>query len=128
MQLNRSNELVQSVFAFVGASVEKVRRTLVEEERKRRQTQEARRLNREAEEIARLINEDFDNIRARIEKVRSRKRGGRDLLDEVTDASERERIYILGDEEPVVGVQDVVGGNGDGNAPSPGPAADIRAG
>jgi Histidine kinase-, DNA gyrase B-, and HSP90-like ATPase len=107
MQLNRSNELVQSIFGFVGACVERVRRALVEEERRRRQTQEARKLNREAEAIARIINQDFEHVRARIGKVRSRQRGGRDLLDELTEAADRESIYALGGDEPVVEMLDL---------------------
>jgi hypothetical protein len=109
MQLNRSNELVQSIFAFVGASVERVRRGLVEEERKRRQTQEAKKLKREADEIARIINADFDNVRARIARVRSRKKGARDLLDEITEASNDQAIYVLGGDEPIAEIVEVVG-------------------
>jgi hypothetical protein len=121
MQLNRSNELVQSIFAFVGASVERVRRGLVEEERKRRQTQEAKKLRREADEIARIINADFENVRARIARVRSRKKAARDLLDEVTEASDDQATYVLGGEEPVVEILELIGAPKPPTPPGPEP-------
>src|ERR1035441_7067959 len=44
MRLNPSNELVRAIYAFIGQSVEQVRRELVGRERQRRQGQEARHL------------------------------------------------------------------------------------
>ena len=42
MRLNPSNELVRAIYAFIGQSVEQVRRELVDRERQRRQSEEAK--------------------------------------------------------------------------------------
>lgn len=121
MQLNRSNELVQRIFGFIGSSVERVRRTLVEEERTRRETEEARRLAREADEIARIINSDFSAVKTRVEKVHARKQGGPDLLDELSADHTEQEVYGQGGEAPVVAVADVARGAGKGDSPVDGP-------
>ncbi len=75
MQLNPNNETVQALFAFIGRSVEKVRRGLVEAERRRRTEEETRRLAAQAAEIAQVINEDFTAFRRQVAEARARSRG-----------------------------------------------------
>jgi hypothetical protein len=79
MRLNPSNELVQCIYAFIGQSVEQVRRELVEREKKRKTTEEAQRLAAEASEIARFINEDFVGFRDKVSKIRAKAPGKVDL-------------------------------------------------
>ncbi len=72
MQLNRSNELVQTLLAFIGREIDKLRRELVKQDDARRATEEARRLEREASQIAELINQDFQEFSERIARVQAR--------------------------------------------------------
>jgi hypothetical protein len=80
MQLNPSNELVRAAYAFVSSGIEQVRRELVEHERDRKATEEARRLEEQASEIAKVINEDFQDFRNSVAKVRARGPGAHDLF------------------------------------------------
>src|SRR5262249_22480055 len=75
MRLNPNNPLVQAAYAFIGHHVEEVRRELVAVDRKRRATEEARRLQAEADKIAQVINEDFEEFRRRLTRVRARADG-----------------------------------------------------
>lgn len=124
MQLNRSNELVQKIFAFIGFHVEAVRRELIEEEKKRRASEEAKQLAREASQIAQIINEDFLAYKARISKARAQAAGGLDIYASAEPAppSDSESDFIFGDQEPAVEVlptgspgthEEGGGGNGD---------------
>ncbi len=78
MRLNPSNPLVQAIYAFVGRAVDEIRRELVDAERKRKATDDAKRLVQEAAEIARVINEDFEDFRSRIAKVKAKSAGAVD--------------------------------------------------
>jgi len=123
MQLNRSNELVQRILAFIGLHVERVRRELVEEDKRRRATQEAERLAREADEIARIINADFDAFRRRLAKTRSLEVGSKDSLAAVAPGGGDTPVLARGEEVPAriidetgeIGRGD--GRNGDGIEP-----------
>ncbi|HVS33957.1 MAG TPA: ATP-binding protein, partial [Gemmataceae bacterium] len=78
MQLNRSNDLVREIFAFIHESVEQVRRELVDVERRRKASEEARKLAVQADEIAKVINEDFEDFRKKAAKVQAKALGGSD--------------------------------------------------
>ena len=124
MQLNRNNELVQQLMAFIGFHVEAVRRELIEAERRRRQSEEARKLATQAQEIAKIINQDFTAYRVRIKKVRAAATGGTDLYnsDELTSTG---NDLIFGDDEPAVEVSETDGpGGGDTNGGYSGGARD----
>jgi hypothetical protein len=114
MRLNPSNELVQAIYAFVGQSVEQVRRELVDRERERRQSQEAKHLADQAAEIARFLNEDFDSFRDKISKVRVKAAGLVDLADAPTSGDSMDGLTD-GDEVPSV-LTSPVGGGADGDA------------
>ena len=60
LSLNRENPVVSTLVAFLGRTIEAVRRDLVAQERERRASEEAKKLARHAQEIARVLNEDFD--------------------------------------------------------------------
>lgn len=81
MRLNPSNEMVRAIYAFIGQSVEQVRRELVDRERQRRQSEEAKQLAGQAADIARFLNEDFDSFRDKISKVKVKAAGLVDLAD-----------------------------------------------
>ena len=119
MQLNRSNELVQKIFAFIGVYIEKVRRELVEEDKKRKATVEAKKLAREAAEIAHIINEDFSSFRDRLKKMRAKMTGGSDLYEDPLAAANAEDGFVLGDDEPAENVADT-GEPGHGKGVEPG--------
>jgi hypothetical protein len=92
MQLNRSNELVQTLLAFIGREVDKLRRELVRQDEARRATEESRRLEREASKIAELINQDFQEFSARIARVHAKGGRGRDLIPSASDEASDPRI------------------------------------
>ena len=76
LRLNPNNQLVQTLYAFIGQKVDEVRRRLVEEERRQKATVEARRLAHQASEIARVLNDDFSDFRRKVPKVQSAATGG----------------------------------------------------
>jgi hypothetical protein len=78
MKLNPNNPLVQQVYAFIGEKIETVRRELVKNDRERRATEELKRLQAEADIIADVLNEDFEELRARFRRVSARSTGGSD--------------------------------------------------
>lgn len=100
MRLNPSNELVQTTYAFISREVEKVRRQLAEEERKRKESAEARRLNQEASVIANIINEDFNDFRNRLTRMKAKARGGADVHDLSLEGGESDEDLILGTDIP----------------------------
>jgi hypothetical protein len=102
MQLNPSNELVQAIYAFVGAKVDEVRRQLVEEEKKRKASEDARRLEEQARQIARVINEDFDDFRQRLAKAKAHASGGSDQHTSAVGGTGREDDLLFGSELPAV--------------------------
>ncbi|MFO0722859.1 MAG: ATP-binding protein [Myxococcota bacterium] len=79
MKLNIENKVVETLFSFIGQSVEALRKRLVEEERRRRATEEAQRLAKAAQEISKVINDDFSEFRERVSRVRARSSGRSDL-------------------------------------------------
>ncbi len=100
MRLNPSNELVQSIYAFVGQHVEAVRRELVEAEKKRKASEEARQLEKQASEIAQVINEDFEAFRKRIAKARAKGTGGADSGEMRHEGGATDDDLLFGDELP----------------------------
>jgi len=99
MSLNPSNETVQALYAFLGIKIDEVRRELVKAEKARKQSEEAKKLNKQAEEIARVINEDFNEFRERIAKVKAKSATGFDYGTTFSSASIDEKM-IRGGEEP----------------------------
>ncbi len=100
MRLNPENELVRSLYAFIGQRVEEVRRTLAEEDKKRRSEEEMKRLAQQAAEIARVINEDFDAFRQQVAKVRAKTSGGIDAYRLGGNGGGEDNDILFGNELP----------------------------
>jgi hypothetical protein len=60
--LNKSNPLVIKLLSWISFELEEVRKYLVSQDKKRRDSLEAKKLKKEAKEIARILNEDFSKV------------------------------------------------------------------
>ena len=102
MQLNPANPTVSAIYQFVGPKVDAVRRELVKAEKQRRQEEEARRLAEQATEIAQVINDDFNDFRDRLSKVRARASGGLDAATglEQSGGDEGAGAFVFGGDQP----------------------------
>jgi hypothetical protein len=118
MRLNPENELVRSLYAFIGQKVEDVRRALAEEDKKRKSEEEMKRLTKQAAEIARVINEDFDAFRQQVAKVRAKSSGGIDAYRSGANGADENSDILFGDELPAEIVCPPVHGD---RPPNPGP-------
>jgi|ERR1051325_6480001 hypothetical protein len=114
MRLNSNNELVRTLYAFVGKKVEEVRRDLVNEEKKRKASEEARKLAEQAEEIAKVINDDFNAFRQQVAKARAKASGGFDANVAQTVGDVDDDDLIFGSEVPAE-LTSERGGVGHGN-------------
>lgn len=124
LRLNPDNTVVGAIYSFIGPELERVRRDLVEEQKKHRETEEAKRLEREASQIERIINEDFNSFRKRLQKVRAAGKSGFDAGDAVSNAagSEGDDDFFYGGDEPatIVSPDGEIGTHGTGG-PGDGP-------
>src|ERR1017187_1354493 len=116
MRLNPSNELVGAIYAFIGQSVDQVRREMVDSERQRRRGEEAKRLADQAADIARFLNEDFDSFRDKISKIRVKSAGLVDRSDVPAPGDSMDGL-VNGDEVPSVLTSPVRGIGADGDTP-----------
>jgi hypothetical protein len=117
MRLNPSNELVGAIYAFIGQSVDQVRREMVDSERQRRQGEEAKRLADQGADIARFLNEDFDSFRDKISKIRVKAAGLVDRADVPAPGDSMDGL-VDGDEVPSVLTSPLggIGADGDNGA------------
>lgn len=121
MRLNPENELVRTLYAFIGQKVEEVRRALAEEDKKRKSDEETRRLAQQAAEIARVINEDFDAFRQQVAKVRAKTTGGIDACRLSGNGGGEDNDILFGNELPAELVAPPVPSPGPGPRPNPQP-------
>ncbi len=112
MRLNPENDLVRTLYAFIGQRVEEVRRALAEEDKKRKSEEEMKRLARQAAEIARVINEDFDAFRQQVAKVRAKTTGGIDSYRSTGNGGGEDGDILFGNELPAEIVGPPVYGDG----------------
>lgn len=117
MELNKSNDLVQTLLAFIGREVDKLRRELVRQDDARRASEEARRLQREASLIAEMINQDFQEFSDRIARVQARRGSGKDLRPLLSSAESQYVELVPGGDTPV-SEEPFLGGLGRGNGRS----------
>ena len=110
MELNRNNDLVQTLLHFIGHEVDLLRRELVAKDKSRRAQEDERKLAREAEKIAALINEDFLDFRRRVAKVNATSGRAFDLGREKAATGDENDTLVRGgsllsidDEEPISG-------------------------
>ncbi|MBI5840854.1 MAG: ATP-binding protein [Chloroflexi bacterium] len=68
--LNRANPRVVILIAWISQELEKVRQSLVKEEREKRKTEQAKKLAQEAQRMADILNEDFKNFMIDLEVSR----------------------------------------------------------
>jgi hypothetical protein len=90
MQLNRNNEVVQTLLAFIGFEVDQLRRELVKEDKDRRAQEEIKKLNREARLIADMINRDFQDFSDRIARVKAKSGTGHDTAKSTLNSGDME--------------------------------------
>lgn len=81
MVLNRQNDTVRSLIAFIGMNVQKLIGELEEEEKDRKASEDAKRLKKEADKIADIINSDFHDWSTQLKKVVADAQGTSDLHD-----------------------------------------------
>jgi hypothetical protein len=60
--LNRQNPYVVTLLGWMKDELEKERRELVEQDRKRKLSEEAKKLKKEAEKLAKILNDDFEKL------------------------------------------------------------------
>lgn len=88
-QLNPENEIVSTIYRFVGPKIDQVRRKLVDRERERAKSEEAQRLAQQAEKIAEILSEDFASFQAKLRRAQS-VTSGRDLGTQYAPTSEED--------------------------------------
>jgi len=102
MTLNPQNELVRIILAFINTRAEEVRKKLVEEEKERKKTEEAKKLSKHAEELARIINEDFNDFKEKIKKIKNIKgEAGIDPSPSEEGVEEDNELTASGEDVPV---------------------------
>lgn len=73
LKLHPNNPTVKSLFSFIGPNVEKVRKELVEENNKKKQTEKAKKFQKLEDELQKKINSHFqkykDKIRMRVNRI-----------------------------------------------------------
>jgi len=84
MKLNANNEIVQTIYSFIGQKIDLVRRQLLAEEKERKASEDAKKLASHAETIAEVINNDFDEFRKRLAKVKAKVGKGFDYGPEIS--------------------------------------------
>ncbi len=68
--LNRLNPRVVTLIAWISQELEKVRQSLIQEEREKRKTEQAKRLEKEAQRMADVLNDDFNSLMIDLEVSR----------------------------------------------------------
>src|SRR5690606_19553920 len=115
-QLNPENPTVRSIYQFIGPKIDMVRRELVEADKRRREEEDARRLAEQANEIARVINNDFNEFRDRLSRVRASSTGGIDVATEPEQSGtgNGDGDFVVGGDEPaeVVSPEGALGAQG----------------
>lgn len=119
MELNRKNETVKSLIAFIGMNVQRVLDELEREEKARKASEDAKRLEKEADKIAEIINSDFDEWSKQLKKVVADAHGTSDLRDGPSVEGDQS-ILTSGDDILAILTDNETGQNdihGDGETP-----------
>lgn len=106
MQLNPKNEIVASIFAFIGPNIEGVRREIEKADRERKRERDTQKLQEEASAIARIINQDFDTWRNQLQSTMAKVPGGKDKLARAAAVEEIGEAIVRGDEFSAVPTDD----------------------
>jgi len=75
--LNKNNPVVSELHAFIGLKVEEIRKNLVEENNKQKQTEEAKKREKQAEKIAEKLNKHFEDYKDKIKQPRMKYSDGK---------------------------------------------------
>jgi hypothetical protein len=84
--LNRANPRIVILIGWISQELEKIRQTLVQEEKERRKSEQAKKLEQEARRMADILNEDFKNLMIDLEISRRITGKSKDKTDEVTSS------------------------------------------
>ena len=85
--LNRANPRVVIIIGWISQELEKVRQTLVQDERERRKTEQAKKLEQEAQRMASILNDDFKNLLMELEISRKISGKPKGKIDDVITES-----------------------------------------
>lgn len=102
LQLNPNNRVAAVLIGFVGSKLEHVRQTIVDQDRKRRQTAQARELAKGSSKIALLLNADFQAQHQRLNTIRSvtAHSGAGDVQRTSSAKGDGEEKWTRGTDEP----------------------------
>jgi len=118
LQLNPKHPVVATLLGFIGSKLELVRNELLDEQKQARQTEQARRLERESQRIADVINQDYRELRRRLQEIRSATAAAgaaSGLYGQSGTGDEDDDVWVAGVDEPGTVVKpDVAGGQGHG--------------
>jgi len=95
--LNKSNRLVQRLFAFVDPRIAEVRDLLVADAKERRRSETMKRLQTHAGQIADLINDDFRDFKNRLARARAKARGTGDAYGDGGPGEDADDLVFGGD-------------------------------
>ena len=71
LKLNPEHPVVRTLIGFLGSKLEEVRQEQARASREAHKTEQMRRLAQEADKIAEFLNKDFEQLRDRLEQIRS---------------------------------------------------------
>ena len=109
-QLNRAHPLVVRILGWISRSLEGVRRELLEEDRKQRQTDMARQLEEQADRIADVLNEDFRQWARELARAQATARAVEAGTSVPTTAPDDETVSaVVGGDLPLPETPDDVG-------------------
>jgi hypothetical protein len=131
MQLNPNNPVVAALFQFLGPAIDKLRHSLVSEDRRRKAERDARHLAREADLIARMINDDFRDFSERVTRTRSRPGTAHDAGPQPSGAGDDPLLLVSGGTVPaeplaVTGARPSVGSDASDPEGAPRAASDCK--
>jgi len=105
MRLNQKNPLVMQILAFIGSNIETIRRELERKDRERKKAKDAQRLQEEAQAIAKIINQDFDSWRNKVQKTVAQVSGGHDKVAK-SGGSDGAEVLVPGSDIPAIVLPD----------------------
>lgn len=117
--LNRANPRVVILIAWISQELEKVRQTLVQEEKEKRKSEQSKKLEQEAQRMADILNDDFKNLMIDLEVSRRITGKSKNRTDE-SDSSQGTILPGNGDQNSEWQQVGQPHGNGHGGKNPPG--------
>lgn len=101
LKLNPENSVAAVLIGFIGYHLELVRKSLLDEQRKRRHEQEFKQLEEAAASIAKMLNEDLTSVADRLADIRAmRRRSGSVAEAGGSGGGSEADAWVEGDDEP----------------------------